>query len=62
MVIYGSTMTIITVTDRFIPGRPLWVNSHLFPGTYNQVAGMATSGSLTGGCATCVAGDSTSAS
>ncbi len=47
VVIYGSTMTIITVTDRFIPGRPLWVNSHLFPGTYNQVAGMATSGSLT---------------
>lgn len=23
------------------------MNSHLFPGTYNQVAGMATSGSLT---------------
>lgn len=47
VLIYGSTMTIITVTDRFIPGRPLWVNTHLFPNTYNQVAGMATSGSLT---------------
>ncbi len=47
VLIYGSTMTIITVTDKFVPGRPLWVNPHLFPGTYNQVAGMATSGSLT---------------
>ena len=47
VLIYGSTMTVITVTDRFIPGRPLWVNAHLFPGTYNQVAAMATSGALT---------------
>ncbi|MFT4296097.1 MAG: FGGY-family carbohydrate kinase [Micropruina sp.] len=47
VLIYGSTMTVVQVTDTFRPCRPLWVNAHLFPGTYNQAAGTATSGSLT---------------
>ena len=47
VVIYGSTMSIIQVTDAFRPSRPLWSNAHLLPGTFNLASGMATSGSLT---------------
>ena len=47
VVIYGSTMSIIQVTDSFRPSRPLWSNAHLLPGTFNLASGMATSGSLT---------------
>lgn len=47
IVIYGSTMSIIVVTEEALPANNLWSNAHLFEGTYNLSSGMATSGSLT---------------
>lgn len=47
VVIYGSTMSIVLVTDESLPSSQLWSNAHLFKNTYNLASGMATSGSLT---------------
>lgn len=47
VVIYGSTMSIVLVTDESLPSAQLWSNAHLFKDTYNLASGMATSGSLT---------------
>ena len=47
IIIYGSTMSIIVVTEEPLPANNLWSNAHLFEGTYNLSSGMATSGSLT---------------
>ena len=47
VVIYGSTMSIVLVTDESLPSAQLWSNAHLFENTYNLASGMATSGSLT---------------
>lgn len=47
VVIYGSTMSIVLVTEDSLPSAQLWSNAHLFEGTYNLASGMATSGSLT---------------
>ena len=48
IVIYGSTMSLIVVTEEALPSPNLWSNAHLFEGTHNLSSGMATSGSLTG--------------
>jgi xylulokinase len=47
IIIYGSTMSIITIAEESLPANNLWSNAHLFEGTYNLSSGMATSGSLT---------------
>ena len=47
VVIYGSTMSIVMVTEESLPSAQLWSNAHLFKGTHNLASGMATSGSLT---------------
>ncbi len=47
IIIYGSTMSIIVVTEEPLSANNLWSNAHLFEGTYNLSSGMATSGSLT---------------
>ncbi len=47
VMIYGSTMSIVVVTDRPYSSPQLWSNAHLFEGTYHFTSGTATSGSLT---------------
>lgn len=47
MVMYGTTMFFINVTERPIPDPSMWATAYCFPGTYDIAAGMATSGALT---------------
>ena len=48
MLMYGSTIFIIQVTDNDqARDKRLWVAPYLFPGTWCLLAGMATSGALT---------------
>jgi xylulokinase len=48
MLMYGTTMFIVEVVDRFVPGRTLWVTAGVEPGSRTLAAGMSTSGALTG--------------
>ena len=47
MVMYGTTMFFILVTDRPIPDPRMWATGYVLPGSYDIAAGMATSGALT---------------
>jgi xylulokinase len=47
MIMYGTTMFFINVTDRPVPDPSMWSTAYCFPGTYDIAAGMATSGALT---------------
>ena len=47
MMMYGSTIFIIQVTDRPVRGPRLWYAPWLTPGTHASMAGLATSGTLT---------------
>ena len=48
MVMYGSTIFIIHVTDKnHEKDNPLWNSVYIFPNTYTVLSGMATTGSLT---------------
>ncbi len=47
MVMYGSTIFIIQITDRRLADTRLWQTPWLFPGQYSAMAGLATSGTLT---------------
>lgn len=47
MVMYGTTMFFILVTDRPIPDRRVWATGYVLPGTYDTAGGMATTGALT---------------
>ena len=47
MVMYGSTIFIIQVTDRPLRDARLWYAPWLFPGLHASMAGLATSGTLT---------------
>ena len=47
MVMYGSTIFIIMVTDRPLRDARLWYAPWLFPGLHASMAGLATSGTLT---------------
>jgi xylulokinase len=47
LLMYGSSVFIIHVTDRFATDRRLWSGPYLFPGTYSVTAGMSTTGTLT---------------
>lgn len=46
MIMYGTTMFFILVTDRPLPDPRLWATGYCFPGLYDIAAGMATSGGL----------------
>jgi xylulokinase len=47
MLMYGSTIFIIQVTERPVHDRRLWYAPWLFPGVHASMAGLATSGTLT---------------
>ncbi|HEY7032036.1 MAG TPA: FGGY-family carbohydrate kinase [Thermomicrobiales bacterium] len=47
MVMYGTTMFFILVTDQPVPDRRMWATAFCFPGLYDVAGGMATSGALT---------------
>jgi xylulokinase len=47
MMMYGSTIFIITVTDKPMSDPRLWHAPWLFPGEHAAMAGLATSGTLT---------------
>ncbi len=47
MLMYGSTIFVIQVTDRPIRDPRLWYAPWLVPGTHASMAGLATSGTLT---------------
>lgn len=47
MLMYGSTIFTILVTDRPVRDPRLWYAPWLFPGLHGSVAGLATSGTLT---------------
>ena len=47
MMMYGSTIFIIQITDRRLADTRLWQTPWLFPGQYSAMAGLATSGTLT---------------
>jgi xylulokinase len=47
MLMYGSTIFIIQVTDRAVRDPRLWYAPWLFPGRHASMAGLATSGTLT---------------
>ena len=47
MLMYGSSIFIIHVVDRFLTDKRLWAGPYMFKGTYAIAAGMSTSGTLT---------------
>jgi xylulokinase len=47
MIMYGSTIFIIQITDHRLSDTRLWQTPWLFPGEYSAMAGLATSGTLT---------------
>ena len=47
MVMYGTTMFFILVTDRPTPDRRMWCCGFCFPGQYGIEGGMSTTGALT---------------
>jgi xylulokinase len=47
MIMYGTTMFFILVTDRPVPDPRMWATGYLFDGLYDVTGGMATSGALT---------------
>lgn len=47
MVMYGTTLFFLLVTDRPIPDRRMWATGYTLPGSYDVAGGMATTGALT---------------
>jgi xylulokinase len=47
LLMYGSSIFIIHVTDKFMTEPRLWTGPYLFPGTFAVTAGMSTAGTLT---------------
>src|SRR3712207_1672245 len=47
MVMYGTTMFFIHVTDRPVPDPRMWATGFVLPGLYDIAGGMSTSGALT---------------
>lgn len=47
MVMYGTTLFFILVTERPVPDPRMWSTGYLFPGLHDVSGGMATSGALT---------------
>jgi xylulokinase len=47
MIMYGTTMFFILVTERPLQNPSMWTTAYHFPGTFDVAGGMATSGALT---------------
>ena len=47
MIMYGTTMFLLLVTDRPIPDDRVWATGYVLPGSYDIAGGMATTGALT---------------
>ena len=47
MVMYGTTMFFIHVTDRPVPDPRMWATGFVLPGLYDIAGGMSTAGALT---------------
>jgi len=47
LLMYGSSIFIIHVVEKFTVDKRLWAGPYLFPGTYAVAAGMSTTGTLT---------------
>ena len=47
MMMYGSTMFYILVTDKILSDKRLWYSPWLFEGEHSSMGGLATSGTLT---------------
>ena len=47
MIMYGSTIFIIQITDHRLADTRLWQTPWLYPGQFSAMAGLATSGTLT---------------
>jgi len=47
MIMYGSTMFFILVTDRPVSDPRMWATGYVLPGLYDVAGGMATTGALT---------------
>lgn len=47
MLMYGSSIFIIHVVEKFTRDSRLWAGPYLFPGTYSVAAGMSCAGTLT---------------
>jgi xylulokinase len=47
MVMYGTTLFFLLVTDQPIPDERMWATGYTLPGTYDAAGGMATTGALT---------------
>ena len=47
MLMYGSTMVAVQISDHALQGPSLWSNAGLLQGTSNLSGGMSTTGSLT---------------
>ncbi|NLD88577.1 MAG: FGGY-family carbohydrate kinase [Clostridiales bacterium] len=47
LLMYGSSIFIIHVTDKPYPDKRIWTGPYLFEGTYDVSAGMSTTGTLT---------------
>ena len=47
MIMYGTTMFFILVTERPLPNPDMWTTAYHFPGSFDAAGGMSTSGALT---------------
>jgi xylulokinase len=47
MVMYGTTMFLLLVTDRPVPDERVWATGYVLPNTYDTAGGMSTTGALT---------------
>lgn len=47
MVMYGTTMFFLFVTEQIVPDPRVWSTGYVFPGTRNIAGGMSTTGALT---------------
>lgn len=47
MIMYGSTIFMNNISDRYLTNSELWSGVYLFKNTYSVTSGMATTGSLT---------------
>jgi xylulokinase len=47
MIMYGTTMFFILVTEHPLPNPNMWTTAYHFPGSFDVAGGMATSGALT---------------
>jgi len=47
MIMYGTTLFFIQITDRPVPDKRMWATAYVMPGRYGIEGGMSTAGALT---------------